>query len=133
VKGESPFSEHFECKFIIADRVYSSVVQWKMQQKSMTFGHYDLAERIMQMSDSKAMKMAGRDIPNFDQSTWDEYSYDIVYIGNTQKFAQNVELYLALKATVGITLVGANSYDRSLGCGLQSTELEAQNRETWMG
>jgi len=94
-KYASPFSEHLECKFTIDDRSYSSVVQWMMQQKSIMFGHGELAERIMQMDDPKEMKRAGRNIPNFDKSAWDEYSYDVVYIGNTHIFAQNLELYLA--------------------------------------
>jgi len=54
------------------------------------------------MEDPKAMKKAAqrRGITNFSQSILDMHSYGIVQEGNTQKFAQNSELYLALKGIV---------------------------------
>jgi len=100
-EGESPCSEHFGCKFTIDHRQYSSVVQWKMHKKTKLFSHGGLVESIMLMTDTEAMKMAGRNIPDFDQSVWDECSNDIRYIGNIPKFLQGLDLHLALKATVG--------------------------------
>jgi len=49
------------------------------------------------------------------------------------KFAQNLELYLALKGTIGTTLVEATSYDRVWGCGCREHEPAVQQRETWKG
>jgi len=46
------------------------------------------------------------------------------------KFAQNLELYLALKGTKGTTLVEASPYDIVWGCGCQKHELAAQQKET---
>jgi len=84
-----------------------------MQQKCIVFGQLELAEKIMQMEDPKAMKRTAqkRGILNFSQSIWDRYSYGIVHEGNMHKFAQNLELYLALKGTKGTTLVEASLYD----------------------
>jgi len=106
-----------------------------MQQKCVVFGQLGLAEKIMQMEDPKAMKRAarGKRIPNFSQSIWDKHSYGIVHEGNPHKFAQNFELYLALKRTIGTTLVEASSYDVVWGCGCREHEPAAQQRETWRG
>jgi len=92
-----------------------------------------LAERIMQMDYPKAIKRAGRTILTFDQSFWNRYSFDIVHKGNTKKFAQNLELFMAFRAIVGTTLVEASLYDRVWGCGCYATKPVAQQRETWNG
>jgi len=104
-----------------------------MQQKCIVFGQLELAEKIMRMEDPKAMKRAanGRGITNFSQSIWDRHSYGIVHKGNMHKFAQNLELYLALKGTIGTTLVEASPYDVVWGCGCREHEPAAQQRETW--
>jgi len=57
---ESPFSQNFECKFIIDGRMYNCTKKWMMQQKCIVFGQSNLAEKIMQMDDPKAMKRAAR-------------------------------------------------------------------------
>jgi len=102
---ESPFSQHFKCEFVIDGRMYNCTEKWMMQQKCIVFGQLELAEKIMLMEDPKAVKRAAqrKGIPNFSHSIWDKHSYGIVHEGNTHKFAQNLELYLALKGTVGRT------------------------------
>jgi len=106
-----------------------------MQQKCIVFGQLELAEKIMKMEDPKAMKRAAqkRGIPNFNQSIWDRHLYGIVHEGNMHKFVQNLELYLALKSTVGTTLVEASPYDIVWGCSGREHEPTAQQRETWRG
>jgi len=106
-----------------------------MQQICIVYGQLKLAENIMKMEDTKAMKRAAqrRRIPNFNQSIWERHSYGIVHEGNMHEFAQNLELYLALKGTVGTTLVEASPYDMVWGCGGRKHEPAAQQRETWRG
>jgi len=132
---QSPFSQHFKCEFVIDGRMYNCTEKWIMQQKCTVFGQLELAEKIMQMEDSKAMKRAtsGKSIPNFSQSIWDRYSYGIVHEGNMHKFAQNLELYLALKGTKGTSLVEASPCDIVGGCGCREHEPAAKQRETWRG
>jgi len=103
------FLQHFKCEFVIDGRLYNCTEKWMMQQKCIIFGQLELAKKIMQMEDPKAMKRAAqrKGIPNFSQTIWDRYSYWIVHEGNMHKFAQNLELYLALKGTNGTTLVEA--------------------------
>jgi len=131
----SPFSQQFECEFVIDGRLYNCAEQWMMQQKCMLFGQLEMAEKIMLMEDPKAMKRATErgKIPNYDQSIWDKYSCEIVHEGNTHKFAQNLVLYLALKSTVGTTLVETSPYDLVWGCGCREYESAAKQRKTWRG
>jgi len=98
-----------------------------MQQKCIVFGQLGLMEKIMQMEDPKAMKRAerGRGIPNFSQSIWHRHLYGIVHEGDRHKFAQNLELYLAIKGTVGTMLVEASPNDVVWGCGCREHELAA--------
>jgi len=111
-----------------------------MQQKCIVFGQLGLAEKVMKMEDPKATKRATqiRGIPNFNQSILERHSYGIVHKGNMHNFAKNLELYLALKSTVGHTLVEASPYDKVWGCRCREHEPTAQQREirrslNWLG
>jgi len=101
--------------------------------KCIVFGQLELAEKIVQIEDPKTIKRAakGRGIPNFILCIWDRHSYGIVHEGNMHKFAQNIELYLLLKCTIGTTLVEASQYDVVWGCGCREHEPAAQQKETW--
>jgi len=134
-RSVSPFSQHFKCEFAVDGRLYNCTEKWMMQQKCIVFGHPEIAKKIMQMEDPKAMKRAtqSRGIPNFDQSVWERYAFGIVHEGIMHKFGQNLELYLALENTKRTTLVEASPYDKVWGCGCREHESAAQQRETWRG
>jgi len=131
----SPFSQHFKSEFVIDGRLFNCPEKWMMQQKCIVFGQLEFAEKIMQMEDPKAMKRAAqiRGIPSFNQSIWDRHSYRIVHERNMHKLAQNLELYVVLKGTVGTTLVEASPFDIVWGCGCREQEPAVQQRKTWRG
>jgi len=135
--SDSTFNQYFKCEFVIDGRLYNCTEQWMMQQKSIVFGQLELAEKMMKMEHPKAMKRAAqkKGIPNFNQSIWERHSYGILHEGNMQNLAQSLEIYLALKGTVGTMLVEASPYDRIWGCVCRGREDKpaAQQRETWRG
>jgi len=132
-RKESPFSQHHPCSFQIEGFDYNCSEQWMMHQKTLLFGEQELADRVMGSINPVSMKRYGRQIRNFNQDTWNKYAYDIVYRGNVQKFIQNPNLWVALKATGGTTLAEASLTDKIWGIGAYATEPAAQQRNTWRG
>jgi len=128
-KHESLFSQHHKCSFVIDNVRYNCAEQWMMQQKAILFGDEEMARKIMETDDPKRMQRMGRKIRGLDQEIWDEYSYDIVYKGNTHKFAQDNNILKSLRQTTGTTLIEASPYDRIWGIDCYGTELAAQRRD----
>jgi len=66
-KKDSPFSQHYITKFIVAGVTYMSTEQYMMRQKAILFGDSKTADLLMNTDCPKTPKRLGRSIPEFDQ------------------------------------------------------------------
>ena len=144
---KSPFSQWHKCSFKAFFRnvdeplnksdndehIFSSAEQYMMYAKAMLFLDRDSAKEILQTKDVRKIKELGRKVKFFDEPTWDFNKFDIVYLGNKQKFFQNEDLKQVLLETKGTTLVEAAPNDKIWGIGLTEDDVMAKRRKTWQG
>lgn len=131
--AKSCLSQWWECKFEIQGHVYHTAEQYMMAEKATLFQDEITRQEILKVSNPKEMKMLGKRVRNFDENKWKEHRVEIVKRGNMAKFSQNAELLNFLLQTENKVLVEASPYDQVWGIGLQGTDKEAQNPNTWNG
>lgn len=129
---KSCLSQWYPCTFTVDGETYNCAEQYMMAEKAYLFRDLTTREKILNASDPAEIKALGREVKNFDASTWQAYSYDIVLRGNRAKFSQNPELKRFLLATKGMYLVEASPYDKIWGIGMRSSE-KAKNPNNWLG
>ena len=86
--------------------------------------------RIYLSAEAKAL---GRQVSNFDETTWNSKRFDIVVQGNIEKFTQNKDLEEFLLNTKESVLVEASPVDRIWGIGLAVDNEKVKNPKTWNG
>lgn len=122
-------SQWWKCTFKDSERYYNCAEQYMMAQKAILFGDNAVLEKIMKETNPANIKKYGREIKNFDESTWDDNKFEIVCEGNRLKFSQNPSLKKQLLDTEDATLVEASPYDRIWGIGTENYKDE----NAWKG
>lgn len=79
------------------------------------------------------IKQLGREVKNYDDKIWSEKRFNVVKVGNREKFNQNINFYNALLNTEGTSLVEASPYDKIWGIGLAANNPDAKDRKKWKG
>ena len=73
----SPLSNHHPCSLSVENQHFTSVEQFFMKCKSSHFQDHNKVQEIMSTTNPKRAKALGRQIQNFDASSWhsvcDEY------------------------------------------------------------
>lgn len=128
-----PFSNWFQCQFVVDGKLYYTTEQHMMAEKARLFKDKDAEEAIMNTRDPEAAKRFGRKVRGFKKDIWDAKARDIVYKGCYAKFQQNKGLRQALEETKGMTLVEASPTDQIWGIGFGSDAPEAKDRSRWQG
>jgi len=126
-------SQFYPAKFEIDSIVYSCCEQYMMHQKAVLFKDSIMAENILKETKPHKMKQFGRQVQNFDDTTWIEKCQDIVEEGNYAKFTQNEVLKNYLLATGNTTIAEASPFDKRWGIGLKAKDKRAQNPKEWKG
>ena len=109
---------------------YNCGEQMMMHLKALTFHDYITAEKILQCKDPKLIKALGRQVKNFKNETWDKLKFDLVKLGLTCRFEQDLEAKKELLKYKGKIIVEASPYDRIWGIGY--TKEEAMNNiDNW--
>lgn len=126
-------SNWYPCEFKDAIYTYSSVEQYMMSQKAWIMGDEEQADKIMGLSDPKAIKAAGRKVRNFDQKIWNEHKIGIVSDGLYLKFSQNPNLLKRLLDLEAEFLAEASPYDKIWGIGLEASHHNATKPKLWPG
>jgi len=128
-----PLSQWFRSPFKIKDMTFVTAEQWMMYNKAMMFGDEKSAKEIMSTEDPLEQKMIGRNVKNFNDSTWMEKAYDIVVAGTREKFNQNKELLDYLKKTRGKIIAEASATDTRWGIGLVPGHPDILDQSKWKG
>lgn len=108
--------------------------KWMMLNKAALFKDFNILQSIKSTSNPKFAKDCGRQISNFEQSLWDKFKFDIVYIGNLEKFKQNVKLKEFLLSFSKDTIFAeAAPWDPIWGIGLGPKDIKALDINKWEG
>ncbi|MBQ9228455.1 MAG: NADAR family protein [Eubacterium sp.] len=112
---------------------YSSMEQYMMHRKALTFHDNDIADQILATDDVSKIKALGRQVHNYNDAVWNGVRQVIVYQGLIEKFSQNRELGDQLLATGEATLAEAARTDRIWGIGLTMDAPERSDMAQWKG
>lgn len=126
-------SNWFYSDFVKNGVRYSSMEQYMMHQKAITFGDMETAERIMAATDFGEIKALGRQVRNYDDRIWSGIRQIVVYEGLLEKFRQNPELKEQLLATDDAMLAECAFSDRIWAIGLTMQDVNRMNIEKWRG
>ena len=131
--GKFCFSQWYESPFTVDNTTYRTSEHWMMTQKALLFNDRENAAKIIASIKPGEAKQLGRQIINFNQSTWIDNRYRIVTIGNIHKFNQNPLLGEFLLQTESRILVEASPIDEIWGIGLAADNPDIENIEKWRG
>lgn len=112
---------------------YSSMEQYMMHRKAMTFGDMEIAEKVMAASDFGEIKALGRQVRGYDDRIWNGIRQIVVYEGLLEKFRQNPELKRQLLATGDALLAECALRDQLWAIGLTMHDEGRLNMEKWRG
>jgi len=129
----SPFSQWHKCSFVAYGLTFVTAEQYMMFQKALLFNDFDIAQKILDTSNSRKQKELGRQVSNFDDMVWKANCKRIVYDANKYKFLQNESLNKDLLNTANTLLVEASPDDSIWGIGLNEDDIRAKDFTTWKG
>lgn len=112
---------------------YTSLEQYMMYQKAVTFNDTQTAQKILQTSDPGKIKALGREVKGFDNVIWNGMRQIIVYEGLLAKFSQNAELKDKLIATGNVMMAECAVQDRIWGIGLSMNDEKRFDMKEWKG
>lgn len=119
--------------FTVEGTIYSSVEQYMMWYKAISFGDYEVAAQILATDDVAKIKELGRSVSGYDENYWNGVRQIVVYNGLLAKFSQNKELNAKLKATGNSLLAECAVKDRIWGIGLSMKEPNRFEKDKWNG
>lgn len=119
--------------FVIGGKSFSSMEQYMMYSKAKVFKDEEIAKKILLTSDVAQIKALGRQVSNYDESTWNGVRQIIVYEGLLAKFNQNDDLKDKLKSTGDSVLAECAVKDSIWGIGLSMKDPNRLNKNEWKG
>lgn len=126
-------SNWYLSKFVIDGIEFSSLEQYMMYYKAITFHDLKIADEILKTDDVAIIKQLGRKVSHYDDHVWNGIRQLIVYEGLIQKFSQNTELRQKLKDTGDSILVECAVKDKIWGIGLSMNDIDRFDQSKWKG
>ena len=112
---------------------YSSMEQYMMHRKALTFGDREPAEKVLATHDFGEIKALGRQVKNYDNRIWNGIRQIVVYEGLLEKFRQNPDLKQRLLATGDAMIVECAFQDKIWAIGLTLQDKNRLIPEKWRG
>ncbi|MGC4750527.1 NADAR family protein [Micromonospora sp. DT201] len=131
--GPGCLSQWWPAPFVVDGIRYATAEHYMMVGKARLFGDEAIAAQMLTAPHPGAVKALGRQVRDFDQATWDAYSFGLVVAGNVAKFSQHPNLGQYLSRTGNRVLVEASPVDQVWGIGLSTTDPRAQDLAQWRG
>ena len=101
-------------------------------KKALYFGDQAAAHKIEAAYDALECKRISREIESFDADAWNEIAGTETYFRISEKFRQNTKLKNTLLQT-GDKIIVECSYDKIWGSSIHLNNVNALNKETWVG
>ena len=119
--------------FTIHDIQFSSMEQYMMYEKAITFQDLDIANEILQTQDPSEIKSLGRQVKGYDDIIWNGLRQIIIYQGLLAKFTQNHDLKDKLINTCDAILAECAVHDKIWGIGLSMNNNHRFDIKQWKG
>lgn len=126
-------SNWYPSPFTIDGQSFTSMEQYMMYQKAVTFRDEVSAAAILATENVGKIKAIGRSVQNYNDTVWNGIRQIIVYRGLLEKFRQNPELKAKLLATAPHTLAECAMQDKIWGIGLTMHDECRFDPELWEG
>lgn len=131
--SDAVFSQFWPCSFTVGDVRYVWAEQWMMASKARLFGDAEALARILAAKAPLECKRIGRQVRNFDESTWRTHRFELVTTGNIGKFGDDAALRAYLLDTGDEVLVEASPTDCVWGIRAGRNNPDAQDPLRWRG
>jgi ribA/ribD-fused uncharacterized protein len=128
------YPSEFKEKYDFGDETkiitFKNAEQYMMFRKALLFNDMNIAYKILETISPREIKNLGREIKNFNATTWNKEKFEIVKRGNYLKFKQNKNLKETLLSHCEKIFVEASPYDRIWGIGF-SKDKALDNISNW--
>lgn len=126
-------SNWYMSEFTFDDIKFSSMEQYMMYQKAVTFRDYDVAKDIMETDDVAEIKALGRKVKNYSDVIWNGMRQIVIYQGLFAKFQQNAILKQQLLETGDSIIAECAVRDTIWGIGLSMKDTKRFDINEWQG
>lgn len=117
----------------VDDVSFSSMEQYIMYEKAVTFEDFKTAEKILKTQNTAMIKQYGRQVANYNDIIWNGIRQIVVYNGLFAKFSQNKTLCENLGKTGSAVLAECAVKDRVWGIGLSMNDPNCFDMNKWNG
>lgn len=133
--SNSPFSNWYPVEYTHNGITFNCSEQGVMYEKAILFNDHDIANKILQCSNTeqKKMKALGRKVKNFKNNVWNQNKQNIYKVHITEKFKQNHDIKSIMMATQNKIFVEASPYDSIWGIGMSESNAKKLDPSEWKG
>ena len=126
-------SNWYPSEFTVHGVKFSSMEQYMMYQKALTFYDRDSANLIIESDNPAEIKKFGKMVANYDEVIWNGVRQPIVFRGLMEKFRQNEDLREKLLDTGDEILAECSPKDKIWGIGLALDDIRRCELNAWKG
>ena len=126
-------SNWYPSPFTLDGHRFTSVEQYMMYRKAITFGDTETAQAILSTDNVGKIKALGRSVLGYSDTVWNGIRQIVVYRALLEKFRQNPELKSQLLATHPHTLAECALQDKIWGIGMTMHDEYRFEPDLWPG
>lgn len=126
-------SNWYSSHFLVNDNKFTSMEQYMMYKKAVTFNDEKIANEILSITDVAEIKRLGRTVSGYNDGIWNGLRQIIIYEGLIEKFIQNDTLREKLLETQDAILAECAVKDCIWGIGLSMTDDNRFEMSKWRG
>ena len=126
-------SNWYPSPFSLDGQRFTSVEQYMMYRKAITFGDTETAQAILSTDNVGKIKALGRSVLGYSDTVWNGIRQIVVYRALLEKFRQNPDLKSQLLATHPHTLAECALQDKIWGIGMTMHDEYRFEPDLWPG
>ena len=124
-------SNWYSSHFLVNDNKFTSMEQYMMYKKAVTFNDEKIANEILSITDVAEIKRLGRTVSGYNDGIWNGLRQIIIYEGLIEKFIQNDTLREKLLETQDAILAECAVKDCIWGIGLSMRDDNRFEMSKW--
>ena len=126
-------SNWYPSPFTLDGLHFTSVEQYMMYRKAITFGYTETAQAILSTDNVGKIKALGRSVLGYSDTVWNGIRQIVVYRSLLEKFRQNSDLKAQLLATHPHILAECALQDKIWGIGMTMHDEYRFEPDLWPG
>lgn len=123
---------YLKAPFALDGATFSSTEKYYQYQKACSFNDMETARSIMKEDDPLTCSRLGKEVKNYENSTWMAQAEETLLRANTAKFLQNEQARNELLAS-GDKVLAESTKNKTWGSGLALSDIDALNETKWPG